>query len=201
MDALIATIFYLSGNFAQNVTVINDHNSYWMREVETATELKTKIYRTIRRSDFAPELNTLAGWQHKKASRVKAFIQRHGTKGLKLVYLPPIIERDGMRYIAGLADLCKPRTGTALVWSQDANQNGDDRRFSSQVVAAHEVGHVLGARHDNELQQGKASIMNSYASGLAHSSITFSRHSQVEMKGCLAINRFYGRKKERNHSN
>lgn len=69
------------------------------------------------------------------------------------IFIVPPITNDAGRYIAGYASsqcykLDKRPTAYAAV--EEQNNIGDDRRRHSLVVIKHELGHLLGATHDDQ---------------------------------------------------
>lgn len=82
---------------------------------------------------------------------------RHKTLGLKLrreinfAFLPPTIDRvTGYWYSAGAAYICGSSNGMpGFVFATDKNPLGETRILDVTLATAHELGHLLGAQHDN----------------------------------------------------
>lgn len=173
------TLIYLSGLYSSTPT----SNQWAFSQVQSASGLPMKVVRTIKRRDFDVRLNNLNSWQQ-KFFRVKAWVNRQKTQGIKLAFAPPLLA-DGRRYIAGLAERCKPLNGVALVYANDFNQDGADRKFAVQCVAAHELGHLaLGMSHDNSLP---ASLMHEAAChpNMIRGDIGFSENSKQQIRRCV----------------
>ena len=190
LKTILVTAIYLTGAFSsgfnsQGMPIAS--NSYWQQRVGEASGRNMVIAKTIKRKDFAPALNNLEDWKFRKFTRVKAWILRQKTTGIRLVYLPPLVDSKGIRYLAGIAELCRPKDGVALVWANDTNQAGENRVFTTQLIAAHEIGHAVGAWHDSTMYLNGASIMHPYAAApeFIRPDMEFSNRSKSEIRFCL----------------
>jgi hypothetical protein len=178
MKTIIITLIYLTGLYASTPT----SNHWAFSQVQNASGLPVKVVRTIKRRDFSVRLNNLNSWQQ-KFFRVKAWVARRKYTGIKLVYAPPLLN-DKTLYFAGMGDVCRPLDGTAMVYGAEKNQDGASRLYNVQVVAAHEVGHNCGAKHDDSLP---VTIMHSFAAheGYIHERMGFSENSKQQIRRCV----------------
>ena len=96
-------------------------------------------------------------------------------KGLTLVIAPPFYLSSGQRAIGGVSvGSCNP-TGFAIIFY--------DWHYSRKIlktIVAHELGHLLGAKHDNRLP---VSYMNENA--IPYYPTTYSNKSKKEIWNCL----------------
>lgn len=187
MKAIIITLIYLSGQYSIGFDfngVFKAQNCYWQEKVQEATGIPVRVVRVIKRRDFDTKLNNLQSWQQ-KFFRVKAWVARRKYLGIKLVYAPPILNAKTI-YFAGMGDVCRPLDGTAMVYGAEQNQDGVSRLYNIQVTATHEVGHNLGAKHDDSLP---VTMMHSYAAhaGYIHERMSFSEVSRQQMRKCMGV--------------
>ncbi len=194
MKELLITVFYLSGAFApgfdaQGISKIQP--CAWYEPIQKATGVKVRIHKFIKRKHFAPELQRLEDWT-KLSYRTFAWMSRQKAKGIRMAFLPPLVDPLGNRYMAGLAQLCKPLNGLAVVNAQEVRSNGSDGIYPSTVIATHELGHLVGAEHldteFNVMHSQAAFYSSTQKLGIAQKSIN-------QMKRCLTANGFYKRGK------
>lgn len=190
MKELLITVFYLSGAFsvgfdANGISKIQPCT--WYAPVQKATGVKVKIDKFYRRRHFAPELQRLEDWT-KLSYRTFAWMQRQKARGIRIAFLPPLVDPLGNRYMAGLANVCKPHNGLAVVNVQETRSNGTDGIYPSTIIATHELAHVaMGATHDDTMYPYGASIMHSAAGHYAakQRNMKFSPKSIAQGKACL----------------
>lgn len=109
-----------------------------------------------------------------------------GSKWLHHVILPPILDQEGSRWLAGYSYLSCYRAGKNISTSNATMQSaqGISRYRHSVIAMAHELGHLLGADHDDSFP---ASIMHSaamhYVDGV-EGWMSFSRKSIEEFLSC-----------------
>lgn len=190
---ILITVFYLSGinsvGFdAQGISKIQP--CQWYEPVQKATGVKVRIDKFYRRRHFAPELQRLEDW-HKLSYRTFAWMQRQKAKGIRIAFLPPLVDPLGTRYMAGMAQLCRPLNGLAVVNVQETRSNGLDAIYPSTVVATHELAHVVGAEHLDDVPNIMHSSAISYA---VQGKLELLKKSKQQMKNCLKRNGFYKRK-------
>lgn len=195
---IILTVFYFYGsNFIplQNgVPVITP--KVMCQRYEKEFGIKCKVHKTFHRKSWGKALFGLDNWQLKHSYRIKAYMERQrGVAGLKAGITPPIWEllKNGTQvpYMGGLAKRCNPRNGWFIVHTMEKRSNGRDGVFLSTLIAEHELGHALGAYHDDELYSGKVTLMHSAAtsviSGGEYYSVWLSSQSKREIRQCLKL--------------
>lgn len=114
-------------------------------------------------TDPCPGLDNLASW-YKKAECVKLHIART-IPDAKIIHaiLPPIIEPGPKSYIGGLSRTCQGRPAVSVSNAIEKSLRTNEPRLeASAVIIAHELGHTLGADHDDRF----ANIMHSNATRL-----------------------------------
>jgi hypothetical protein len=189
---LLITVVELGGPYA----AVNTDGNLWKQKIKEGTGLDVKVTRIVRRKYFAPELYTLNGWStYKLYYRVYGWVKRQGFTNVVLLKGPPLKDTSdpanlGKRYLAGLAQICEPDRGFAMVNLTDASVEGKDKTYASAIVVAHELGHVCGAEHDLSKPY---SIMHAYAAadGIITNPMHFSQNSINQMHGCLTRRGFY----------
>ena len=99
---------------------------------------------------------TLSSWLGQYNSMSRAVRQRAGRLnvrglGLRILILGPI--QDGSRlYMAGATGPgCRLRANVSVLYLGEVNADGASRYWQDLEVMNHELGHQLGAGHDNNL--------------------------------------------------
>lgn|GEM_PF-3316172 len=115
------------------------------------------------------------------------WVGRHNIGTVYYVVLPPMIDQ-GQQWIAGLSNgVCNPYHGVSIGNAEYKNNKGQLRSVQSTEVMAHELGHQLGAQHDDSYP---ISIMNSDANRYINDKLpytlpNFSEQSKQSIKRCL----------------
>lgn len=146
---------------------------------EVGINLKVVRFRSMKSRNIRLDLMYL-GWVE-----VDRLFKQGGVKlyrrGINFAILPPLIDRKtGYWYSAGAAPICGARGGLSG-FSMVTNQNplGEDRKDYAAIDIAHELGHLLGAKH-----QLDASIMNEAAMQYG-TDLHFDEASKSEVTKCL----------------
>lgn len=182
MLKIIVTIIVLAGP-----NMASDQSNAWWRNSFKPLGYNMVVEKVIHRPDFAAKLNVIEddGW-YKKHARARAWVRRQKTKGIVLIKNPPIFDGHQL-YSGGIGDVCKPHDGVAIAYIDDKNSSGEDRRYNAQIIIAHEVGHSMGAFHDNTIYEDGASIMHWQSAGptFIHPNEVFSDLSKQQMATCI----------------
>jgi len=158
---------------------------------ETGLVLELAAFRRVgnpfgKWQQLSQQIPLLYKWQ--------GWFQRHGPSNtiLHMAITPPLRSRvNGKKvyWIAGVANgTCRVnRFGVGYATGEMKNQDGAARYVQSVVAVAHEVGHLLGASHDNTLP---ATIMNIAASSFVESLggvMHFSQLSVNQIRQCVGV--------------
>lgn len=106
---------------------------------------------------------------------------------LRVVVLPPMSSPEGFIYFAGSANICLPN---GMAWVNAGMQNFEGKpRFKTSVGAlTHELGHLIGAPHDD---LSSISIMNPDAgrlvSELGLKNVRFSEAAKLAVENCMNL--------------
>lgn len=104
------------------------------------------------RKDPAPQFDKL-GFQYSRFYAIRASrLHKRMRRGVDQVYyiVSPMIDQYGTKFMGGLAGgYCKKRSLLALAVGQarDFNEKGDSRILQSQIIMAHELGHLMAMKH------------------------------------------------------
>ena len=81
--------------------------------------------------------------------RVKAWKQRQLKIKNRAAYvmIPPSVDESGVRWMWGMSQVCNPQ-GLAVGVGLPTSKTGESREYQSAIVAAHEIGHLVGAFHN-----------------------------------------------------
>ena len=144
-----------------------------------------KLVRFRSRKDICPNLNHLSQ-KYEQFYCWKAWLLHKGrlsTKRVTYLMVPPKQEGN-MRYLEGLSDVCFKRGKfVALSTGELYNQDGAWRFPHSIIAAAHELGHMLGANHDNDLP---ISVMNgNVLPYVSDADLHYSIRSRQEIANCI----------------
>jgi len=134
-------------------------------------------------TDPCPGLDNLASW-YKKAECVKLHIART-IPDAKIIHaiLPPIIEPGPKSYIGGLSRTCQGRPAVSVSNAIEKSlATRAPRLAASALIIAHELGHTMGADHDNRYPN----VMHESATSLlvAGNKLEWSKKSIREMNQC-----------------
>lgn len=116
-----------------------------------------------RRKDPRPELDGFGDWGTRFYSLRASRMHKRLRRGVDLVYyvVSPMDGGNGIFYMGGVAGgFCRYRSQLALAMGQarDFNEQGQSRIVASQLIFAHEMGHLMSMRH-----VASATIMNATA--------------------------------------
>lgn len=147
--------------------------------------LDIKSWRTIR--DPYPKLVGLDRRDDKLSNLEAWAIKRrlHSRGRFSLFILPPL-RVNGLGYVAGVAYRCDLYTRVLNVNAVERNAYGADRKQHSAIAIAHELGHSLGARHDDASSQ----IMHPNAlSWATEPYLGFAAKARKQIRACKALQR------------
>lgn len=138
-------------------------------------------------------------YQYERRTAAGAWLRKHNVDtswSIHYFFLPPMICTGGMRCYGGMASgTCKVNGGVAIgqsgAWS--GHKPPLDRIYASGIIAAHEIGHLVGASHRSTLDAGdtrdyQPNIMDLAAGRFVDSlrgKLWFLPESSAEMLGCV----------------
>jgi len=133
------------------------------------------------------------------SQRVATFQRVKAWKGRQLklknraayVMIPPSVDESGIRWMWGMSQVCNPQ-GVAVGVGLPERLTGESREYQSAIVAAHEIGHLVGASHNASEQ----SVMHEDAIRVStQRRLSFTAQDVREIKNCtdLKFRRVYER--------
>jgi hypothetical protein len=138
-------------------------------------------------------------YQYERRTAAGAWLRKHNIDtswSVHYFFLPALICEGGQKCYGGMASgVCKVDGGVAIgqsgAWS--GHNPPRDRIYSSGIIAAHEIGHLVGASHRSTLDAGDSrdyppSIMDLAAGRFVDSlrgKLWFLPESSAEMRGCV----------------
>lgn len=131
-----------------------------------------------------PLENRISVFQRLKAWKNRQF----GFKNKALhIILPPTIDEQHVRWLWGMANLCRPKSGISVGIAVKKSREGISRIEASLTANSHEIGHLLGAFHNESV----VSIMNPDAIRLSIESgpLAFLKQDWQGIFRCFSKNR------------
>ena len=158
------------------------------RLADLGVSLKTLRYLVV--PDAAPEHNTIEGWRYGHARRAWERSQRvWRRRSITMVYAPPL---EGIYFAGWASTICSVR-GLALT---HFNPFAEHALLKTALVATHEMGHLVGGRHDNSCP---ATIMHSNVGRFLASEMypQWSAQTRAEVEECIRRQRRWRRAQRR----
>lgn len=115
-----------------------------------------------------------------------------GHYDVNLITIPPFRDNGGL-WMAGLANTCR-RGGVAMAVALEKNVLGKSRVAHSYNAILHEVGHVLGAEHDDDTYFGALkSVMHPNALYYVDSGVVWPQLATDQVRTCAGRWRAYAK--------
>lgn len=107
--------------------------------------------------------------------------RERGINGLSIVSTPPRLVDSIYWLVGAAAPRCDIDSGFAVISGENKNSFGEDRRYQSKIVMAHELAHALGAGH------WPNTIMDADAGNLSKvKKLKFNKISRRQVAECLS---------------
>jgi len=144
-----------------------------------------KVERIVKVRDFTSTLNHVdqrgvrfAKWQAWRWRRNYPYRIVH-------FQLPPMTQLGIQRWMAGSSSgICRPGNGSSWGTGQLVNHEGKNRALHTKIIFLHEIGHLLGASHNDDCS-GNCSLMHPAAAAYAYDGMNFKVKDLYGINKCL----------------
>jgi len=152
---------------------------------ELGVHLRVDAEYRVRLHPPSPDYDYIPA-QHRTLSRLRRFLDRgKRRKRINIGVISPL-KMGEVFYVGGLAsDICSiERRGVAFANCQEENQAGAPRFNHSVTVITHELTHLLGGHHTNELP---ATVMHPNAAAFVDEMfpLPFAEGTKAEVRVCV----------------